>query len=93
MIEDNFYIILGPPHKGTHKHVCLHTCKNTCTHTHENREKKRSEKIAIDPVPSCILVEYEGMRRDFLIIKKKTGLLSFKHVGSFCFALVFVCFT
>lgn len=64
------YIILRPPHKGAHKHICLHTCKNTCTHTthiHVKTEKK-SEKVAIDSVPSCILVKYEATRRDFLII-------------------------
>ena len=63
-------IILYHPQASTYTSVYAYTRARTHAHIqHTKTEKKeRSEKVAIDSVPSCILVEYEGMRRDFLII-------------------------
>lgn len=54
--------------------------------------KTEKKEVAIDSVPSCILVEYEEMRRDFLIIKKNWFII-IQMWGEFLFCFSFVWFT
>lgn len=91
MIEDNFYIILGPPHKGTHKHVCLHTCKNTCTHTHENRKKKEVKNW---PLTLFLHVSWWNMKgwEGISWLFKKNWFIIIQTCGEFLFCFSFCLF-
>lgn len=64
----------------TQAHVPTHMQRHV--HTYTRKQKKKKENVAIGSVPLYILVEYEGMRRDFLIIKK-TELYHSKVWGVF----------